>query len=362
MAISNGNNLDALAREIPILDHAIPDPMRADKWLLSSAMQKAIRRGEYELAAQAAHGLWLADRQNFWRRLHVTSLEDVGIGDLEAVGQTLSATTAFAWRRKLGDLNVGLHLVKKLCASRKSRIADELLLYVERAPHLHDHRQNLTASSDEELASLVMGTAAVETRCLAAWLLAGTRKYSSDFMQSRQGDPDHLVEAISTLKGQPDLVEACLGVMHRTQWPLAVFTPIIAESVQHELLKATEQKVKLAQPVQVDGVPAYACDMFTRTGQAAFRRLQKTIPDLKPFTIHQIGLATFYREGGLLNWSVGGDFFDRIRQQGEMADIERTGLAIPEYLTLRQIMDESADLLDEVRCEMLQRALQKVAA
>src|SRR5438067_1653384 len=94
---------EAIEREA--LPH--PEPLPVDQWLASSAMQKSIRRGEGDRAIRAAHTLWTEDRQNFWRRLHVAALEDIGIGDPDAVVKVLVATAAPAWRRRIGDLRVG---------------------------------------------------------------------------------------------------------------------------------------------------------------------------------------------------------------------------------------------------------------
>ncbi len=109
-----------------------PEPLVGDKWLLSSAMQKAIRRGDVEMAERAASSLWHQDRMSFWRRLHVAALEDCGVASTDVVISVLTATASSAWRRKVGDLRVGLYLVRLLCQSVKTRIADELVLQAER--------------------------------------------------------------------------------------------------------------------------------------------------------------------------------------------------------------------------------------
>lgn len=64
------------------------EPMQGDQWLLASAMQKAIRRGEVNTAMRAGYTLWNIDRQRFWRRLHIVALEDTGVADTESLIQT----------------------------------------------------------------------------------------------------------------------------------------------------------------------------------------------------------------------------------------------------------------------------------
>ncbi len=48
-----------------------PDPqlLHADKWVLASGLQKAIRRGELRTAQSCAATLMQADKQMLWRRL-----------------------------------------------------------------------------------------------------------------------------------------------------------------------------------------------------------------------------------------------------------------------------------------------------
>ena len=132
-----------------------PNPMNGDRWLVASAMQKAIRRGHEEIAVRAATALWMQDRQSFWRRLHVTALEDVGVASPDVVAAVLTATASPAWRKKCGDLRVALFLTRMLCGATKSRAADELYLYIERAKGLAPLRDKLAKADDALLMDCV---------------------------------------------------------------------------------------------------------------------------------------------------------------------------------------------------------------
>ena len=67
----------------PILD-AI-NPLRCDRWLALSAMQKSIRRGDGLTAQRALATLYRDDPSSTWRRLLIIACEDIGIGALGAV-------------------------------------------------------------------------------------------------------------------------------------------------------------------------------------------------------------------------------------------------------------------------------------
>jgi hypothetical protein len=61
------------------------EPLRCDRWIASSALQKAIRRGDIPVALRALGTLYRHDPRSAWRRLLVIACEDVGIGSLDAV-------------------------------------------------------------------------------------------------------------------------------------------------------------------------------------------------------------------------------------------------------------------------------------
>jgi hypothetical protein len=67
----------------PILD-AI-NPLRCDRWLALSVMQKSIRRGDGLTAQRALATLYRDDPSSTWRRLLIIACEDIGIGALGAV-------------------------------------------------------------------------------------------------------------------------------------------------------------------------------------------------------------------------------------------------------------------------------------
>ncbi len=107
-----------------------PDPqlLHADKWVLASGLQKAIRRGELRTARSCAATLIQGDKQMLWRRLQVTALEDVGVGDAALVTQVIAAAAHANWRNQAGgDAKVVSYLVDRMCAAPKDRSADYLL-------------------------------------------------------------------------------------------------------------------------------------------------------------------------------------------------------------------------------------------
>lgn len=64
--------------------------------MAASLLQKAIRRGRPDLAERAAECLWRHRGPRAWLRLVVTAVEDVGIGSVDAVGETVRMARAMA--------------------------------------------------------------------------------------------------------------------------------------------------------------------------------------------------------------------------------------------------------------------------
>lgn len=334
-----------------------PEPLPGDRWLMASCMQKAVRRGEVETATRAAVSLWLQDRQNFWRRLHVTALEDCGIGAIDAVTKTLLATSSSTFRQRVGDLQTGLHLVRLLCESAKSRSADELYLWLERATYHRPMQERLAKADSSFLAACIENIdAPMATRAMALWYICGTSKFQSDLIPQRKGSFEEAATILRCLKNVPaELTESCISVMPRTRWPLMLFVPLLWQKAEEEGNLLQVKSGMAATLRSAEGIPLVALDMFTRTGQTCFRQLQRAVPELQPFTVAQIGISIFYREGGLLDKAIDSPFFDKLRDAGEMADRENVGLAMPEYLRLCELLAHNADVLDHIREEQIHR-------
>ncbi|PZO88662.1 MAG: hypothetical protein DI626_01265 [Micavibrio aeruginosavorus] len=334
------------------------EPMQGDQWLLASAMQKAIRRGEVKTALRAGYALWNIDRQRFWRRLHIIALEDTGIADTESLIQTLTATAQPYWRRKFGDLRVGLYLTQLLCQCVKTRIADSLFIQAERSPAYVALRDELINAPTDDLADRVMDEAAsLVERAIAIWFLAGTKKYPSDHLPVRVGDPDYVMAVLRRLNVPPDLTHACIGVMTRTSWPLAIMAPLIWQYVEGQRTEAIIREAEIAPAQEVEGIPLYAMDMFTRSGQASFRQWQKEIPALRYFSVRQIGIAMFYEESHLTDKALTTPAMDKFMDEGQWVDAESTGLCLPEYFALRDLVREHFPVLQKVRVRQLRRVL-----
>lgn len=338
------------------VDLSSKEMMPGDAWLLSSVMQKAIRRGDVSMAGKAAHSLWMQDRQRLWRRLHIIALEDVGIGDVEAVNMTLQATANAHWRRKVGDDRVAVFLAQKLAASLKNRWADEMTIYLDKHDDLRDWREYFALTDDESLITYIEDEEEKpEIRCLALWYLAGMKRYPSDHMPARSGSVEVAESILMSIHGESPLTQNCCGVLRRSPWPIALFMPIFAQWAERSGREFTivEQPLHFAR--NVEGIPLYAADMFTRVGQAAYRVFRSNVRELKWFSVKQIGIALFYLEGGCVNLLRTNQELDLFRTTAELTDAYGVGLEAADYMTLKAICREHMPMLQQIRAEHLER-------
>jgi hypothetical protein len=70
--------------------------------VVSSLLQKAIRRGDADIARRAAHTPFKLKGSASWRRLIVIASEDIGVGSPDALVMTVAAGADPAWRKRWG--------------------------------------------------------------------------------------------------------------------------------------------------------------------------------------------------------------------------------------------------------------------
>lgn len=352
--IFTGNSELELSLETEL--QPLPVAMSGDRYLLTSALQKSIRRGESEQAAQAAFGLWQQDRRRFWDRLLVVALEDVGCGDPEILVRVLAGIASPQLRRRNGDIQVGLHLTRLLCGAVKSRLADAVFIQAEKAERYRAVRQEFALASDHTLARCVRDQEIpLIERAIAVWLLAGTKRFRSEIMPLRVGDVGKAIAAVRATAAPNMLTQACIGVTSRLPWPLALHIPLIWQEAQRH--KTIVQRHAVPASPNMDGLPVCAADMFTRVGKASFRELQRAILALQPFTTQQLGLGVFYLDGGLVDQELTAPGIDAIQRAGELTDLVSAGLSPAAYGDLRHILRDNMGLLNEIRQAHLRRHL-----
>src|SRR5580704_9466712 len=91
-----------LAEEISREQDPEIQPLNADPWVISSLLQKSIRRGETEMAQTAVLTLLGMRGSAIWQRLILIAFEDLGIGAVDLVVETVAVGMDSAWRKSIG--------------------------------------------------------------------------------------------------------------------------------------------------------------------------------------------------------------------------------------------------------------------
>jgi hypothetical protein len=171
-----------------------PVPLVADRYVVLSALQKAIRRGDEDLALRAAASLMVGGPHAIWRRLGMIGFEDVGVANIDLVGWATVVIGKPEVRKRLGgEWKVADFLIRTLCRSAKCRAADDLLHLIECDPALADLRDELPGLSLQDRIRLATScTGGIESQGLATWFAIGTDKIAATTLTDCPIFRDHL--------------------------------------------------------------------------------------------------------------------------------------------------------------------------
>lgn len=342
---------DGISQEVPSLcPRKFPNASVA-----KSALQKSIRRGAESLALESANYLLDLDSSNFWRRLVVIALEDVGLGSLDIVGQVVACAHRAKVRRQIADdWSIASYLVTAMCRSIKDRTTDELTVLAEYSPSLDHHRSRPACMPLHEVLDIINQRAvSPEELAIAAWYAIGTDRYRSHLLCERPGDPVAFWSILENAGSPQSLIEVCQVGLLRGRTILAALLPLVwlLARDQPRAIAADD----LTENRTVDGLPGWVFGGHTREGRRAInsylksdcqmsRWLQRHAPTASPAYV--VSSLLFRVESGLvdrrLTWPTG----DRLRQRTDTdvhgIDQELAGEALT-------ILREELPLLDEAR-------------
>lgn len=271
-----------------------------DKWILSSAVQKSIRRGRPLDAARFARYLNRLDPAYLRRRLPVVALEDVGIGDESACLQTLElCADASRWR---GDADrVSTQIVELLAKALKSRAACDALCALE----VHPDRVRLARA-----ASVMTPTAIgdllgdvrqpISLRAFGAAALFHTSFTGDQAERSRV--LDHVSKKLGFSGDRRELIR------HRSRTAnMSSMLVLLPETSGIDRIETRDFPHAFEI---VAGLPLCSLDQYTRAGKLLIGRYARACRPIASFLraigagAGAINLALFQAESSLLNVQV----------------------------------------------------------
>jgi hypothetical protein len=257
-------------------DHGDPsslEPIWADPWVLTSLLQKAIRRGETEIAKRAANTLFALKGSAIWRRYMIIAFEDIGVGSIDAIVATVAAASDGDFRKQCGGpARVAIALAELLAEAVKDRSSDHLVSAWDH-PSMVDTWREMSGASFETLLSLVFNDdLPLTSRAMATRSLCG--------LSPGQGVPilrsqlTSLLTAFSDKEVPDELIVATEIAALRTPEPITVMIPLLWLLVNNGQVLSIQDCPVPTSPVVRD-IPLYALDMHTRLGGEAIRRLTR---------------------------------------------------------------------------------------
>lgn len=313
-------------------DFAVPPrkPLPPDRWLLGSALQKAIRRGLGVEALQVAQALHQTDAMYAWRRLRVIALEDVGLRDIETVATLLAVAGKQQLRQGLGDERLYLSFVRALAMAPKDRTACDLLCWIELSPDVVSYRRGLLESPERWEPLALDDEAPIWQRAVALQLIAGlTVRTRAGYRTLSRADAQAWHRVINALSLHP-LVALATRKGAGTE-SLNVALPFAYRLYQQANMRPPRTGL-LDSPPRIGGLLAPAYDMHTRAGLQALRLFLKSEPTFRQQLleagatdqVRALGFLLFQVEGGLLDRYE--DYAQQVRVEAERAELAHYGV------------------------------------
>lgn len=246
-----------------------------DPWVAASLLQKAIRRGQGELAEAAALRLYRLRGRGLWRRFLIIAFEDVGIGSVAALVQTTTLCTRADARVVFGGDECALRYIARLLADApKDRSADHLIGAAASHPTFSEARSAFAVCTMMDQRDLVADAdLPIPVRSMAAWRSSGMA-FGLERARKRQ-DLSGLMSLMSIYArlGAPcDLVRASGEAAAQIFEPIVLMAPLIwlvaAEGPEPTIVDCSVPSAPI-----IAGVPLYAFDKHTAIGKTAIHRL-----------------------------------------------------------------------------------------
>ena len=332
-----------------------PDPLPGSPWVAMSALQKAIRRGRKDLALGAAVTLLGDAPDRLWRRLGCIAAEDIGLGDLDAVALATAAMAGIRKRAELGgDWSVACAVVAALADASKCRAADDLLMICELHPAYARQRIEFRHRSSHELAGIVCGATTIEERAVALWCALGGGPH--DFgLRRRRSETEPVFDRLCDASWPHMLVEVARLSFNRTGEPLG---PLLALLARQPMEPSRVEAEAFPPEVAIDGTPAWAFDVYTREGRAAFARFLETDARSAEWLrnhvsssrrIAVLGHCVFRVEGGQVNRRLRWPLADQLRLK---VDAFCASSGCRDVSELLELVRADIPILNEARAEV----------
>ncbi|MDH5184455.1 MAG: hypothetical protein OEX12_11260 [Gammaproteobacteria bacterium] len=288
-----------------------------NKWMVRSALQKAVRRRDLPTALNTGGRLFATDEAYFWKSMAIIAIEDVAFGDTEGSIIALRSTRKTYLKSRAITLGVtnadmAIHLITRLTLAIKTRICCEIALPNDLTPMVSSEEKETTLallkeiSTDTELTFDFTLKDLREDLTLAYRLTVLANGKAYDLKEER---PLKNLKALNHLLDlcRPEdleLLNECLSTPIDSMMAAAIPASMLLRQIGDDI--TIQKDPEFAPPVEVfKGLPDYALDMHTRAGKMAINTLyhqhKEEYPVLQDMGKPSSGLGAvlFVLEGGV---------------------------------------------------------------
>jgi hypothetical protein len=363
-----GEAKQRLAREID--SHSAPTikPIAADPWVISSLLQKSIRRGETDIAQRSALTFVKLKGSAVWRRLMVIAFEDIGIGSVEALIVTVAVSSDSNWRKSCGgDLRLAVHLASVLAEAAKDRSADYLCEAKDHPGVAGFAHAVANASLERRLSHVRDQALGLPHRAVAALFALGIGAHG-EIPRGTSG-LNALLTALCELGAPKELVAATAIAAARTREPITAMVPLIWLAARTSKKKVCDCPIPAM--VKAGDVPLYALDTHTRLGREAIWRfaqesmavracLARFVPENRWRSAAYV--AAFYVDAAPIARRLVWDQSEALEVFGIERDLVYAGIPVEGIQPLLEVMRTNLDHLNNLRRDVLARSQADIVA
>jgi len=326
--------------------------LRLDLFEASSLLQKAIRRGEAELAERAVVRLYRLRSLDVAARLLAIAFEDVGIGSVKALIKTVAVCAdAGASERALCGI------ARLLAKAPKDRSSSHLAAAAKSHPIFEDARRIVGESSHSERLDLIAEEdASLPVRAIAALRCSGLNWNGG---RGERSDPIDWTLAFGRLGVPADLVLATRTAFIRAHKPAIVMAPLLWLDVNRGF-RPSVVECRMPEAAAVDGVPLYIFDKYTAIGRTAIQRLARESQPVRDALrsapsscAREIAwIAAFYADGAPVARRVKWEGAAALETLGVEADMLRAGAPLAGGQPLLAAFRENLGHLNMIRARL----------
>jgi hypothetical protein len=334
--------------------------LKIDPWAASSLLQKAIRRGEAELAKEAAAILHRHRGVAVFRRLCMIAFEDIGIGDIDLLQDVTRFATDKTLREILGpDGELIDSLCSRMAQATKDRSADYLYCAATKLETAIAEQSELRDLPMDRLLGIASNEELPLTRRAVAALLMCTDSGRTGPLLNL----GRVSKFLDTFAVKPvPLHDAVLQIARARAHPFCLMLPLIWSRWWRVADKVQIADDEIPDCDTIDGIPLYTFDKHTSLGKRAIARfarennlvadaLRNWVPARSAVDVAEI--AAFYADAApvvrRLQWATG----SLLSQMGLVADMTGAGCRFAGVRAVAQCVSENlADLNRFRRTEM----------